>query len=516
MPNIAAHLVENVRSRPEKTAVIDGNAHYTFRQLWLEVQALAAGLRSAGFCAGERLGIMLPSGIEFIAYEFATFLSGGTAVPINLHYTASELSYLLTSYDVDFLAIHHDLVSRLEATNASSMLRLIIVCGTAENLRPGTMTGEELRKSKAAPIAMVDRQLDDVALMLHTSATTGRAKGVMLTLGNLRANYDQTPGWLGIGEDDRILCALPLYNTFALNQCINACMVTGATLVLVPRFESERVLQAIETHRCTFFPAVPAMLQKLLNAPQLSKFDLRSIRRMVLGGAPVPAPLLENIYRTMGAQTVVMTGYGLTEATALVSLEFTSLNSDGTLRRPKCVGRALPGIDIDVIDSEGRAIAAHEVGEIRIRGSNIMRGYYRMPQETEAAVVDGWLLTGDLGFLDSQQLLYIVDRKKDLIIRGGQNVYPNDIEERLYAHPAVSEAAAIGRADDAMGEVPVAFVALRPGHSASNAELLEWCKAQLAYFKVPREVHILSELPKGPTGKILRRALRVPVTSAAD
>jgi long-chain acyl-CoA synthetase len=250
------------------------------------------------------------------------------------------------------------------------------------------------------------------------------------------------------------------------------------------------------------------MLQKLLSDPRINEFDVASVRRLLVGGAPVPGPLLEQIYRTMGRETVVMTGYGLTEATALVSLEHTALNADGNLCRPKSVGRVLPGIQMIVADDSGTELAPNTVGQICIKGPNVMKGYYKQEAETAKAVIDGWLFTGDLGTMDRDGYFYIVDRKKDLIIRGGQNIYPADIEEVLYAHPAVAEAAVVGRPDEIFGEIPEAFVALKPGATASVEELMGLCKSELAYFKVPKNIYFLEELPKGPTGKILRRDLR--------
>jgi long-chain acyl-CoA synthetase len=320
---------------------------------------------------------------------------------------------------------------------------------------------------------------------------------------------------LGLSEADRILCALPLYNTFALNQCINATMVTGATLVLLPRFDVVECLAAMEANRCTFFPSVPTMLQKLLNDPRAADFDITCVHRLLVGAAPVPAPLLELVYRTMGPRTVVMTGYGLTEACALVSLEHVSMDAEGNLCRPKSVGQVLPGMQMIVAGTDGKELEPGQIGEICIKGPNVMKGYYQMDGETAKAVVHGWLQTGDLGTMDEQRHFYIVDRKKDLIIRGGQNIYPADVEEILYSHPAVAEAVVIGRPDDVLGEVPEAYVALKPGAPATTEELMSLCKSELAYFKVPKSIHILRELPKGPTGKILRRSLRVPDAAGA-
>jgi len=511
MANIATHLFARALDSAQKTALIFGSLRLSFAQLHSQVCHLAAALSEAGFGADDKLGLMLPSGPEFITFEYAAFTLGGVVVPLNVHYQGNEIEHALSSCEVEFLTIHAQFLPRLttEVLDRLPALRRVFVLGDAADRVCGRVVAANtlLRHDKALS-CLTERLADDVALMLHTSATTGKAKGVMLTVGNLQANYDKTPEWLGITGRDRILCALPLYNTFGLNQCINAMMVTGATLVLVPRFDVRACLQAIQAHRCSFLPAVPTMVQKMLNDPGVSQFDLTSVQRLLIGAAPVPAPLLEQVYRIMGPDTVVMTGYGLTEASALVSLERTTLDEQGRLHRPRSVGQVLPGMQMQVSDENGLELPPGQVGQICIKGPNVMRGYYRHPEQTAQAIVNGWLQTGDLGVMDAERHFYIVDRKKDLIIRGGQNVYPADIEEVLYGHPAVAEAAAVGKPHDVLGEVPEAFVALKPGCNATAPELMALCQSRLAYFKVPQEICILHELPKGPTGKILRRELR--------
>jgi long-chain acyl-CoA synthetase len=495
MANMASHLFHRAQDCPTKTALVFGIQRFTFERIHRQVCGVAAALAEAGFKAGDKLGIMLATGPEFIVFEYAAFVLGGVVVPINTHYKSSELEYALGACGVDLLIIQ-DLFAVLLTEEASvrlPMLRRVWVLGPGHANSPMSwlLSAEALLTHTGSIGVVTERASDDVALMLHTSATTGKAKGVMLTVGNLQSNYDATPGWLGLTGEDCILCALPLYNTFALNQCINATLVTGATLVLLPRFDVEECLAAIQAHRCTFFPSVPTMLQKLLNAPTACDFDITSIRRLLVGAAPVPAPLLEQVYRTMGTQTVVMTGYGLTEAAALVSLEHVSLGADGNVLRPKSVGQVLPGMEMIVAGDDGLELSPGQIGQICIKGPNVMKGYYNNTDQTAEAVIDGWLQTGDLGMMDPDRHFYIVDRKKDLIIRGGQNIYPADIEDILYAHPAVAEAAVVGRPDEVLGEVPEAYVAFKPGTIATAEELLQLCRVELAYFKVPKRVHEL-------------------------
>lgn len=512
MANIAKNLFDRAREQPGREAVVFGETRLTFGDIHERVSRAAAALAASGVRTGDKVGLLLHTAPEFIYFEFAVLALGGVIVPLNIHYQTNELETVLGFCEVDHLVAAGDLLAKLPddaRARLPSLQRIYSLgCVPAHLAGAGISDAAALFEHAETLAVPVERQADDVALMLQTSATTGRAKAVLLTVGNLQSNYDRTPGWLGLTGDDTILCALPFYNTFGLNQCINAIMVTGARLVLLPRFDAVACLDAIERWQCTFCPAVPTMLQKVLNEPTAVRRDLRSLRRFLVGAAPVPAPLLQQVFALVGKDAVVMTGYGLTEATALVSLEHTALGPDGNLTRPKSVGRVLEGMRMIVADRLGAEVPHGQVGEVRIAGPNLMRGYYKMPAETAEAIVDGWLCTGDLAVMDEGRHFYIVGRQKDLIIRGGQNVYPADIENVLYGHPAVAEAAAIGRADEALGEVPEAFVALKPGAHVEAAELLALCREQLAYFKVPRTIHVIAELPKGPTGKILRRGLR--------
>lgn len=504
MRNRAQALFEQARRRPDKVALVFGPRVWTFTQWKDEALRFASGLRAAGFGRGRVLGLLLSSRPEFLFLEYAAFLLGGAVVPLNVHYKGAEIEHALASCDVDVLVTEAGLVDRLalDARTRCPALRHVFVFDGAGRTPAG------LRGDGQDAGAPVEVDGDDVALLLSTSATTGRAKGVMLSVANLEANYDPTPGWVGFGEDDVILGALPLYNTFALNHCINAPPVTGATLVLLPRFEERACLEAFARHRCTYFPAVPTMLQKMLNHPDAAGVDLTSFRRTLVGGAPVPAALLATAHARVGEHLTVLTGYGLTEATALVTMQHVTMDASGKLDHAHTIGRCVPGVDMAILDESGALVAPGIVGEICVRGPCVMKGYYKQPEETARTIVEGWLHTGDLGHVDAEGFFYIVDRKKDLVIRGGQNVYPAEVEAVLYEHPAVAEAAVVGRPDDVLGEVPTAFVALKPSAVAKADELIAFCRERLASFKVPVALEILSDLPKGATGKILRRVLK--------
>jgi long-chain acyl-CoA synthetase len=519
MTNRAEALFRQAERVPMKTAVFFEGEAWSFSRLLDTAKAYATGLATAGFRPGDKVALMLSPRPEFIALEYAAFILGGTLVPVNIHYQGHEIEHALGVCAVEFLVLDGEFAERLapDIRSRCPALRRVFVFGSAPP-RIGDLAQDArvLLGDPAAAPRPIARAADDVPMMLYTSATTGKAKGVMLTHANLTANYDATAGWLRLAEDEVVLCALPFYNTFALNQCINVIMHIGATMVLLPRFDALSCLEAIERYRCTFFPAVPTMLQKVLYHADVERYDLSSLRRFCVGAAPVPAPLLARLHERVGRGALVITGYGLTEATAIVATHEVTIDENGELRRPKSIGRAISGITLAILDEGGREAPCDTVGEICVKGANVMKGYYNLPEETAAAIVDGWLHTGDLGTVDAEGYFTIVDRKKDLIIRGGQNIYPADIEEALYRHRAVAEAAVVGIADEVLGEVPKAFVALKPGAVATSEDLIAHCKDELAYFKVPVAVEILAELPKGPTGKILRRALRADRRAAAS
>lgn len=507
MANLADHLFRQARERGDKVALVFGEQSWTFAEMADRVRAVAGGLAAEGVATGAHVGLLVTARPEFIFLQQALFALGATVSPLNTFYKESEILHVVESCDLDHLVIAAEFIDRMPPAGeaGTETLRNIIVIDPFDAGADARLVAHADGAPIAGPVDLAD---DAIGLMLNTSATTGKAKGVMLSLANIRENYDRSPGWLGLDSDTVTLCALPLYNTFGQNQCINALMVTGATLVLLPRFDAMQCIEAIERHHCTFFPAVPTMLQKVIDHPEAPQHDITHIKRIMTGGAPVPAALLERIYGTMGADTVIITGYGLTEGTALATTEEIVLDAEGKVRRPKSIGKPVSHVELRLVTEDGRTAGPGEVGEICLRGPNVMQGYYKRPEDTAAAIVDGWLHTGDLGIVDDEGYYYIVDRKKDLIIRGGQNIYPADIEEILYQSPAVAEAAVIGLPDDLLGEVPFAYVALKPGASATSEELIARCKQELAQYKVPKGIEFLPELPKGPTGKILKRALR--------
>lgn len=511
MANLANHLFRQARDRGDKVALIYQDERWTFAQIAERVRRVAGGLAAQGVGPGTRVALMCSSRPDFIFVQQAVYALGGTLIPLNTFYRHADLLHALNCCAVELLVLDSAFVEHLPARHLLPELRTVLVFNGE-----GDGTADALADAHAPIDAPVEMPAEAVGMMLNTSATTGRAKGVMLTIANLQANYDPTSGWLGLNSDTVILCTLPLYNTFGLNQGINALMVTGGRMVLLPRFDAELCLDAIEQHRCTFMPMVPTMLQRIVDHPDVDRRDISSVSQIVTGAAPVPAALLTRIYKLMGKNTDVMTAYGLTEASAIVTLEHITLGPDGRIERPKSFGQVLPGMGLCILREDGTPCAPHEVGEICVSGPNIMLGYFRDPEETAKALRDGWLRSGDLGYLDEDGHGYIVDRKKDIIIRGGQNIYPADIEDVIYHVEGVREVAVIGIEHDTLGQVPVAYVALTSEATVTAEDLLARCKQELAHYKVPAAVHIMDDLPKGPTGKILRRGLRAEPTPTLE
>jgi long-chain acyl-CoA synthetase len=341
-------------------------------------------------------------------------------------------------------------------------------------------------------------------VILYTSGTTGRPKGAELTHGNLTRNAEVVLNHvLRIGPEDVLFGGLPLFHSFGQTVTLNAAILAGASLSLLPRFDPGAALSLLASHRATVFAGVPTMYTAFLGVPDAP--ELPALRACVSGGAALPVEVLRQFEKSFGC--IVLEGYGLSETSPVASF-----NHPDVERKPGSIGTPVSGVEMRVVDGTGEEIEPGEVGEIAIRGHNVMKGYWHMPEATaEALSEDGWFRTGDMGKMDADGYYFIVDRKKDLIIRGGYNVYPREVEEVLYEHPAVAEAAVIGLRHDSLGEEVAAAVALTPGAAVTPAELRDYVKAQVAAYKYPRQVWFVDALPKGPTGKTLKREIVAPV-----
>jgi long-chain acyl-CoA synthetase len=368
----------------------------------------------------------------------------------------------------------------------------------------------ELTADLPAQDAPAQRDNDDVAVILHTSGTTGKPKGAMLTHGNLGRNAEVSVHTLvETGPDDVVMGCLPLFHVFGLTCGLNGSVLAGATLTLIPRFDPRKALEVIERDAVTVFEGVPTMYSALLSvAAEAAPEATRSLRTCVSGGAALPVQVLNDFEKAFGC--TVLEGYGLSESSPAAAF-----NHPNRPRKAGSIGTPIEGVEMRVVDMDGVAVPQGDTGEIQIRGHNVMKGYWNLPEATEATITpDGWLNTGDVGRIDEDGYFYIVDRTKDMIIRGGYNVYPREIEEVLYEHPAVAEAAVIGMPHDSLGEEVGAAVSLKKGAAATADELREYVKARVAAYKYPRRVWLVDALPKGPTGKLLKREITIPTSES--
>jgi long-chain acyl-CoA synthetase len=369
-------------------------------------------------------------------------------------------------------------------------------------VEPGEFEG--LLAQADAGDEVVDRAAEDTAVILYTSGTTGTPKGAELTHSNLVRNVETSTALFDITSDDVILGALPLFHSFGQTCSLNTSMHAGACLTFIPRFDPGKALEIIERDRVTGFQGVPTMYAAMLAYPERESFDVSTLRICVSGGAAMPLEVMRGFEEAFGC--VVIEGYGLSETSPVASF-----NHPDRERKPGSIGTPVEGVEMRVVDEDRNPVPDGEVGEVAIRGHNIMKGYWRKPEATAAAIdADGWFYTGDMARVDDDGYFFIVDRKKDLIIRGGYNVYPREIEEVIYEHPAVREAAVIGVPHPELGEEVGAAIALHEGAEATPEEIRDYVKGEVAAYKYPRRVWLVDELPKGPTGKILKREIEVP------
>jgi long-chain acyl-CoA synthetase len=490
--NLARLGEDNVRRFGEYPALLFEGQEFTNVALQRGANRLAHALRGLGVGEGHHVMVMLPNCPEVLQAYAAILKVGAVVVPVLFLLSGAEVGRLLAHADPRVVITSPEFVDRLGDWPGPR----ILVGGAGRR----ALAWEELVARQPDTFVAVERRPDDPAVLLYTAGTTGVPKGVALSHRNLLANARSVASLYELDRERWALAVLPLSHSYGLTL-MNAGNLLGTRAVLLRWFHPEAVLEAIERYRIQQMSGVPAMFVALLHAPEAERFDTSSMRVWGSGAAPLPLELVEPFERRFGG--LLLEGYGLTEAGPVVSAHRLSEE-----RRLGSVGRPVPGVDVRIVDERGRVLPAGEVGEICVRGENVMLGYYRLPAETAEVLRDGWLHTGDLGRLDRDGYLYVVERKKDLIIRGGFNVYPRDVEEVLYAHPGVAEAAVVGRPDPQMGEEVVAFVVRRPGATVTTDELVAFCRERLAGFKCPREFRFVDALPKSPVGKVLRRELR--------
>jgi long-chain acyl-CoA synthetase len=489
---------------PAKAALIHQDHPITYAELDASVDQVAAALGSLGIRKGDRVAVMIQNIPHFAYAYFGIARAGGVAVPINVLYTADEVAHILADSEARAILVSEPFAPILEGSRSTlAMLEHVVVVG---NARTGGITYEQFVGRAASPNDVAtDRE--DLACLVYTSGTTGKPKGAMLTHGNLLSNLEQmaeVPS-LAEREDDVILLVLPLFHIYALNVGLGLTIQVGATSLLLERFDAAGSLDQIERHGVTVLLGAPPMYTAWLNTPGIERRDLSRVRLAVSGAAALPAPVMEAFRDRLGV--TIQEGYGLTEtAPGLTS------NAMGEVSKPGSIGKALPGVEVRIVDDEGRDVEEGDPGEIVVRGPNIFRGYWRQDAATKEAFRSGWFHTGDVAYRDDDGYLHIVNRKKDLVIVSGFNVYPLEVEEVLYRHPKVAEAAIVGVPHPYTGEAVKAVIALKPGESATEEEIDAFCRRSLARFKCPSIIEFTDALPHTLAGKVLRRALREPAT----
>jgi long-chain acyl-CoA synthetase len=493
--NLASLLTESAAQTPGAAAIRLGEIELSYGALDEGSARLAALLREQGVERGDRVGLMLPNVPEFPVAYYGVLHAGAIVVPMNVLLKRREIAFYLEDSGAKLLLAWHGFGEEARAGAAEAGAESIEVDPADFAAR---ISGVEPTPEIAETAA------DDTAVILYTSGTTGKPKGAELTHSNLARNADVSSRTTSeIGPGDVVLGALPLFHSFGQTVAMNASLSVGACLTLVPKFDPGEALATMQRDGVTHFYGVPTMFGALLHHPERESFDTSSLRICITGGASMPVEVLRGFEDAFGAK--VMEGYGLSETSPVACS-----NHPDRERKAGSIGTPIEDVEMQVVDENDQPVAQGEVGEIVIRGHNIMKGYWQRPEATEEAMRGGWFHSGDMARIDEDGYFYIVDRKKDLIIRGGYNVYPREVEEVLYEHPKIREAAVVGVPHDEWGEEIGAAVVLHEGEELSAEEVSAYVKDRIAAYKYPRLVWFLDELPKGPTGKILKREIETP------
>lgn len=497
--NIVELLTSTTSRLPDQPVIHFKRAQLTYKELQDKVYNIAAGLKDQGVTKGANVALMMTNRPEYIITYFAILANGGTVVPINPTFKEQEVTYIVNDSEVELLIIEDTAKPVIEnAMDHFKTVKTIINYG--DHVDEQFLSWDQLDTS-ASISEIVPLHESDVAQIIYTSGTTGNPKGAMITHGNLNWMAITAAVYNQLVPSDRVLCVLPLFHAYAKLQGFLAPIAHGCAIYLEERFHPVETLKAIAEHEITIFLGVPTMYAFFAQVPHLvEQLDFSKLRTAGSGGASLPAELLHKTNESFGVS--ISEGYGLTESTVMLMTTHRSLP-----KKVNSVGMPLPGIDLRLVDPEGNEVANHEVGEILFRGPNMMKGYYKKPDETANTIRDGWLYTGDLAYRDDEGYHFIVDRKKDIIIRGGFNIYPREIEELLYQHPAVVECSVIGRPDPVFGEKTVAYVVSKDTELIED-DVRDYLKAKLAEYKVPDYIIFIEEIPKSGTGKILKTALK--------
>ena len=514
--NLGNLLEQRTAQAPGKMFLLsepDGR-QFTFAEFAAAVNRAAALLAAHGVSKGDVVSLLMPNSAEYIIAYFACWKLGAVAGPVNSLLKEHEIEFVMNNSEAKAILVHSEFSDHIEdIRGALPHLRSVIefddeaaapreFAGSCQ--KPDREGGHPSEKALADARASdtVDIGRDDDAIIIYTSGTTGKPKGCLLTHGNVIANARQISNWLSFKEDDRLLTIMPLFHMNAVSVTTMSALYAGGSTVISPKFSASQFWKIISDYQVTSFGSVATMLSILLNTyPDGVPEGLKTgqLRFAMCGSAPVPAEVMKKFEETFDCP--VVEGYGLSESTCR-----STFNPPDERRRPGSCGMPI-GNEMKVVDDDDSDVPDGELGEIVLRGENILKGYFKSPEATEIAFRNGWFHTGDIGYRDKDGFFYIVDRKSDMIIRGGENIYPREIDEVLYQHPAVAAAATIGVPDDLYGEEVAAFIVLKEGMKISEEELISYCTERLADYKCPKTIRIVAEIPKGPTGKLLKREL---------
>ena len=500
MANIADLLSQSGDLRPDDVAIKVDESQLSYAELDRAAARVAGLLRGKGVQPGDRVGIMLPNVAHFALCYYGALRVGAAIVPMNPLLKEREVGFYLGDSEARVILAWHQFADAAHAGAEQAGVECVLV-------EPGEF--EALLQRCQPADEVVDRQPDDTAVILYTSGTTGKPKGAELTHENILRNVEVTVDLFGLDDRAVTLGALPFFHAFGQTCALNATVSVGGTLTLIPRFEAGKALAILQRDAVTVFEGVPTMYAAMLHHDGADAADTSALEVCVSGGAAMPVEIMRAFEDKFGCE--ILEGYGLSETSPVASF-----NRRGRERKPGSIGLPVSGVDMRLVDDDGSAVAEDDVGEIQIRGHNVMKGYWHRPEATADAIdPQGWFSTGDIARIDADGYYFIVDRKKELVIRGGFNIYPREIEEVLYEHPDVREAAVIGIPHAELGEEVAAAVALKSGAQSTPETLRDFVKQRVAAYKYPRRVWIVDELPKGPTGKILKREIKPPDEPAA-
>lgn len=510
MFNLSTVLEHHARNSPNKEALIFADKRITFSQLDAATNQIANGLKNIGVGHGDKVALTCPNLPYFPMIYFGIVKTGATVVPLSVLLKRHEIAYHLQDSDAKAyfcfvgtpeMPMGQEGNAGFEMTDSCENFFMITPSFTDASPIEGTKTMGMLMAGQSPKFQSFFTSPDDTAVIIYTSGTTGRPKGAELTHSNLFLNANLSKDLQDLNYSDKVMWVLPLFHIFGQVVGMIASVFRGATAILVPRFDAEMVLTLIQNEKVTHFAGVPTMYWGLLSYPEADKFDLSSLRVCLSGGAALPVQVLKDFEAKYNV--AILEGYGMSEGSPVVTF-----NHPDRERKTGSVGTPVWGVEVCIMDENGNELGANEKGEICYRGHNVMKGYYKRPDANAETIINGWLHSGDIGIRDDDGYYFIVDRTKDMIIRGGYNVYPREVEEVMIQHSAISMVAVIGIVHDEYGEEIKACVVLKPEMTISEKELIAWTKERIASYKYPRVVEFMSSLPMGASGKILKRELR--------